>query len=121
MSGDLLLQMRWCQNTSKKENQLPVAVRGSPTSVLKLHIESCMGLLKDAMKFTNSENYHPVIANPSESRLRPLLLGGRPWKERRNSRLLLSARGCLVSVLGPIAAVLLLWEVWKSRKSNPLS
>ena len=106
----------------KKENQLPAAVRGSPTSVLKLPIESCMDLLKDAMKFTNTESYHPVIANPSESRLLPLLLGGRPrWKGRRISRLLLSARGCLVSVLEPIVAVLLVWKVWKSWKSNPLS
>ena len=28
--------MRWCQNASKEKNQLPVAVRGSLTSVLKL-------------------------------------------------------------------------------------
>ena len=40
MSGDLPLQMRWCQDASKEKKQLPVDVRGSGTAVLKFPISS---------------------------------------------------------------------------------
>ena len=47
MSGDLPLQIQWCQNAVKEKNQLPVAVRDSTHDVLPWVPEVSRGTLRD--------------------------------------------------------------------------